>query len=361
MLMSRKVRVGIIGFGNIAKGAHLSGYMKSKDCEVTAVCDIDDTRLADAVQICNLPEDHCFRDYKDLIASDFVDAVDICTPNHVHYEAAKEAIRTGKPISIEKPVTMNYKEGLDLLENAQKANVPTFVCFSWRYRPHIRFMKSIIDRNEIGELYHIYIRCIRDSGLWPNRKLEWRFQKDKAGSGVLGDLGSHMIDIVRFFGQEFEGVYADSGIIVKQRQRIDTGEIDNVTTDDWANINARLKNGAGTTIAISRCATTISDLVEIELFGKNGTIKYTYFENKHTIEICAGSTDMTGKGRHIITPPDSFAVNQSQCFIDVVKGKKDPYTATLEDGVKCQSVIDAALKSVESQRYVKIPEITDLP
>ncbi|HHV95985.1 MAG TPA: Gfo/Idh/MocA family oxidoreductase [Clostridiaceae bacterium] len=357
--MNKKIRVGIIGFGNIAKGAHLPGYMHSEDCEVTAICDSDDSRLAYAAQICNLPKENCFKNYKDLITSDFVDVVDICTPNHMHYEVAQKAIQAGKPFSIEKPVAMNYKESLDLLERAQKTNIPTFVCFTWRYRQHIRFMKSVIDRNEIGELYHIYIRCIKDSGLWLNRKLEWRFQKDKAGSGVLGDLGSHMFDIIRFFGQEFEGVYADSGIIVKQRQRIDSDEIDNVTTDDWSNIIAKLKNGVSATIALSRCATTISDLIEIELFGKNGAIKYTYFDGKQTIEICTGITDISGKGRHTITPPESFVASQSQCFIDLVKGKKDPYIATLEDGVKCQSVIDAALKSIEERRYVEISEITE--
>ena len=361
--MGKKVRVGIIGFGGIANAVHLPGYRGcQEDAEIVAVCDIDDKALQRAATALGLPEDRLFKSYKDLIASDFVDAVDICTPNDVHCEIANEAIKAGKPFSVEKPIGLEYGEALTLYENAQKAGVPSFVCFSWRYRQHTRYLKHLIDSGEIGKLHHIYIRCIKDSGLWEGRRLEWRFDKDKAGTGVLGDLGSHMIDITRFLGEEFVNVSADCGIIIDKRQKLDSDEIAEVTTDDWCNIIGRLKSNIGVTIALSRVATTIDDLIEFELFGEKGTIKFKYQWSpsggvENSIEICAGSIDTKGSGRHNITPPESFASNQSKSFVDTVKGIIDPYAAQMTDGLECQKVLDAALLSVKTGRTVNISEI----
>ncbi|MDD2418637.1 MAG: Gfo/Idh/MocA family oxidoreductase [Oscillospiraceae bacterium] len=356
--MSKKIRIGIVGFGGIARGAHLPGYVACKDdVEVVAVCDIDDNALAIAAEKCGLPQERLFHDYKDLISSNFVDAVDICTPNYIHCEIANEVLKAGKPFSVEKPAGINYREVLSLYNNVKKANVPAFVCFSWRYKPYTRYIKHLIDRGEIGNLYHIYVRCIKNSGLWEGRRLEWRFDKEKAGTGVLGDLGSHMIDITRFFGEEFESVFAQSGIIVKKRQKIGSDEIAEVTTDDWCNIAGKLKSNIGVTIAVSRCATTIDDLIEFELFGDNGTIKYTYLNRTQNIEICVGKTDMEGNGRHNIVPPQSFHANQSKSFVDLVNGKIDAYTAQLIQGVECQKVLEAAELSINTGRSIKISEL----
>ncbi|MCL2517688.1 MAG: Gfo/Idh/MocA family oxidoreductase [Oscillospiraceae bacterium] len=353
--MDKKVRIGIIGFGGIARGAHLPGYKKCADeVEITAVCDIDDNALAAAATACNLPQDRLFKNYKNLIACAFVDAVDICTPNYVHCEIATDAVNAGKPFSVEKPVGINYDEVLALYNKAQNAGIPAFVCFTWRYRQYIRYIKSIIDKGVIGKLYHVYIRCIKESGLWKGRKLEWRFDKDKAGSGVLGDLGSHMIDITRFLGEEFESVCANSGTIVPTRQKIgsdENGKADygEVTTDDWCNIIGMLKSGASVTIALSRCANTIEDLIEFELYGEKGAIKYTYMNGAQSIEYSTPENK-----RQILVPPESFSANQSKSYIDLINGKVDAYTSQLIHGLECQKVIDAALKSTVTGGFVKI-------
>ncbi len=348
-----KIRVGIIGVGGIARMIHIPGYQKSQDSIITAICDTDDETLAKAAKLYNIPEKRCFKDYRDIIACDEVDAVDICTPNYLHCRIANEAIAHGKPFSVEKPVGMDYKETLDLYENAKRSNVPAVVCFSWRYRPYVRYMKNIVDSGEIGDLYHVYIRCIKNSGLIPGRKLEWRFDKDLAATGVLGDLSSHMFDITRFLGEEFKSVVADMGILVKERQRINSDEIGEVTTDDWCNILAKMESGTNITYQISRCATTIDDWIQVELYGKNGILLYKYWNGDQTIEI-----DVKKSGRQTLVPPPEFQAEQSQAFIDHINGKNDGLTALLEDGVKCQSVLDAALKSHETGRWVDIFEIT---
>lgn len=353
----KKQRIGIIGVGGIANGAHIPGYLECEDSIITAICDINEKRLNSVGEKLQIPKEGRFIDYNDLLNSGLVDAVDICTPNHVHCEIANAAVDLGFPFSVEKPIGVNYKETLELYKNVQKTKTPSFVCFSWRYRPYTRYVRDIVISGQLGNLYHIYIRCIKNSGLWEGRKLEWRFDKEKAGTGVLGDLGSHMIDITRFFGEEFDGVYAQSGIYVTERQKEDSNEIAQVTTDDWCNINAMTKNNVPVTIALSRCATTIDDLIEFEIIGENGRVKYMYENGKQNIEICIGKIDMEGKGTHNIIPPAKYQANQSKSFINMLNGKKDEYTSEIIQGVECQKVLEAAVLSIETERYVKISEL----
>ncbi|MBR2338280.1 MAG: Gfo/Idh/MocA family oxidoreductase [Clostridia bacterium] len=349
-----KVRIGMIGLGGVAHYGHLAGYLESTGYEITAVCDINEEHLHSMGDECGVPMDHRFTDYRDLIACEDVDAVDIATWNSVHCEIAKAAALAGKPFSVEKPVGMNYAESYDLQQTAAEKKVPSFVCLSWRYRPYTRYVKYLISGGKLGKLYHIYVRCIKESGLWPGRKREWRFDKSRAASGVLGDLGSHMIDIVRFWGQEFTSVYANSGIIIKERPSEETGEILPVDTDDWCNMIAELESGVSCTINLTRCATTVSDIIQFEVYGEKGRLVYTYEGGEQSILFVDNET----KKSEWLTPPEEFNAIQSQSYINLVQGIEDEYTAKIEQGVACQAVIDAALRSTEEHRVVTIAEIT---
>ena len=176
----KKVRIGIVGVGNIAiNWAHYPQYKKVENCEITAICDIDAAKLKKVGDDLNIPEKNRFTDYNDLIKCADVDAVDICTWNSVHCEIATAAAKAGKGFSIEKPVGMNYREVKKLSEVVKENGVKTFVCLSWRYRTYVRYMKHLIDSGKIGNLYHVYVRCIKDSGLWEGRKREFRVASPK--------------------------------------------------------------------------------------------------------------------------------------------------------------------------------------
>ena len=105
-------RIGSVGLGGISGGVHIPGIRASADLKLTALCDIDEKRLRERAEAYGIPEDHCFTDYRDLIACPDVDAVDISTPNNVHFEIAAAAARAGKPYGIEKPVTMDTAEAV---------------------------------------------------------------------------------------------------------------------------------------------------------------------------------------------------------------------------------------------------------
>lgn len=354
----KKQRIGLIGFGGICNSVHLRGYLEHTDkAEITAVCDINPEKLKLAKEKLGLSDAQLFENYIDLMDSGLVDAVDICTSNDAHCKIALAAIDRKIPFSIEKPLGRNLAEAKEVFERAKAENVKSFICFSWRYREYTRFVRDIIQQGKLGKLYHIYVRCIKNSGLWEGRKLEWRFDKNRAGTGVLGDLGSHMIDIARFWGEEIDGVFAQSGIWIKERQSETGDEILPVTTDDWTNMNMMTKNGVPVTVAVSRTATAIGDLIEFEAYGENGNIKFTYSSGNYKIISCIGEIDMAGKGSHEIVPPAKYKANQSLSFINMLNGIEDEYTAHLEHGIACQQVLEAAEISAKTGKYIKISDL----
>lgn len=353
----KKVRIGLIGTGGICNGVHIPGYLECADCEITAICDINPEALGKTAERLGLAKEACFTDYKELLTSGLVDAVDVATSNDCHVAIAIAALEAGFPVSVEKPIGIRFEESLQLLKKSKETGLPVFVCFSWRYRDFVRYMKSLIEQGKLGDLYHIYVECIKDSGLWKGRRLEWRFQKEKAGSGVLCDLGSHMFDAIRFFGEEVEGVFCDSGIIVKERQKLDSDEIAEVTTDDWDNIVCRLKSGIGATVKLSRTLTTQKDSITFEVIGSEGSLRFEYRAGEQRLLMCTGEDIAENIYREVEVPKEHRCAGQSSSFVNLVMGKRDAYMATIEEGIKSQAIIDAALLSSEEKRMVMISEM----
>ncbi|MEG0767282.1 MAG: Gfo/Idh/MocA family oxidoreductase [Clostridia bacterium] len=347
----QKTRIGLIGVGGIMHGVHIPGYLQDPRCEITAVCDIDPEALSKAATLLSLPEAHCFSDYHALMDSGLIDVVDIATPDVLHCPIAMEAVTHDLPFSVEKPMGMRYAEVKAVCDAAQAKGLPAVVCFSWHYNPHIRMMKRIIASGQLGKVYHLYVRCIKDSGLWVGRKLEWRFDGAQSASGVMGDLSSHMFDITRFLGQEFESVSADAGIFIKERQMLHSDLFAPVTTWDWCNVLARMESGANATFQISRTAQFESNWVQIEVFGQDGVLTFVCDAEGTRLTL------RTAAGKQVLTPDDTYTAVQSQAFLHVVQGQTDGMEATLQQGKRCQAALDAAYVSVTEHRWVTLAEV----
>lgn len=353
----KKVRIGLIGTGNICNGTHIPGYQKCGDCEITAICDSNPENLIRTGERLGIPEECRFSDYRKLLASGLADALDITTSNDCHVEIAIAALEAGYPVSVEKPIGINFEQSLKLLEKSKHTGLPVFVCFSWRYQGFVRYMKHLITEGTLGQLYHIYVECIKNSGLWKGRPLEWRFQEEKAGSGVLGDLGSHMFDAIRFFGEEVVGVYCDGGIIIRQRPLPGSDEMGEVTTDDWDNVVCRLKSGIGAAVKLSRTMTTQNDCITFEVVGSAGGMRFEYRGGKQRLLLCAGDDIRENRYREISVPEEFACEAQSISFVNLLLGRPDCYAATIEDGIYSQAIVDAAKMSASLARQVKISEL----
>lgn len=355
-----KKRIGLIGCGGIMNGSHIPGYLTCPDCEITAICDISPDALKRTGDRLGIPEEHRYLSHKDLLASGLCDAVDIATSNDAHVPIALDALDAGYPVSVEKPIGLDFGESAALLKKSQETGLPVFVCFTWRYRLLPRYMKKLVDDGILGKLYHVYIRCVKDSGLWAGRRLEWRFEEKRAGTGVLCDLGSHMFDMVRFFGEEFENVYCDRGIIIKERQKLDSDEWGEVTTDDWSNVICHLKSGISANVIISRCTTNEKENIEFYLVGEKGSLKFVYNEGDQYLEKCTGEDTKTNTFVRIDPPADFTAGGQSRSYIDLLNGHPDEYAAEILEGLRSQAAVDAAKLSSETGRAITVRELYEM-
>ncbi len=348
----RKLRIGIIGCGNISR-THVGQLLKVNEAEITAICDIDESQLKRVGDWANVPEEYRFKDYKDLINCDKVDAVEICTPNYLHTKMALDVIAAGKPLNIEKPIDINHIAALPLKAALEKTPVNNMMCFSYRFRPSVRFAKHLMEQNIIGDIISVNVEYLKDSAFYPGRRLEWRFVKALAGTGVLGDLGVHLVDMATFLCGDITEVSGNTGIVVKERKRLDSEEIAPVETDDYSTFTAKFKNGAYGTFNITRAAVGQANTIKYDIYGTNGVISFN-LNNPDVIYVCSGELDIECKHIRELKVPAKYRLEQEQAFVNSCLGKPDTYHPTVDDGIRCQKILDAVLESSEKKCWVDI-------
>lgn len=272
----KKVRIGLIGVGGIAQGAHLPPLSESPDVEITALCDINPDTLKKVGDRYGVPESRRFSDYRDLVSCPEVDAVEVCTPNNYHIPCALAAVQAGKAVNVEKPLARSCQEAQPLLDLLKEKPVVNMMCFSYRFRPAVQYAKHLLDEGLLGDIVSVSVEYLKDSAFWEGRRLDWRFDKTIAGTGVLGDLGAHLVDMTRYLLGDFKEVSADCGTVVKTRKRLDSEEYAPVTTDDYCHFIARLGEDGQTfaNFTISRCCIGQGNTIRYDIYGSKGVISF---------------------------------------------------------------------------------------
>lgn len=347
------VRIGIIGVGGIANSVHIPGINSANGGVLTAICDIDREALKRTGDKYNIPEHLRFENYIDLINCSEVDAVEICTPNYLHVKMAADAARAGKPINVEKPLSVNYDEAKKMYDVLEKHNVPNMMCFSYRFKPAVRYAKEVMKRGLLGDILSVNVEYLKSSAFWEGRRLDWRFIKEYAGTGVLGDLGVHLIDMAQFLVGDITSVCAKAGTIVKQRKKLDSEELGEVETDDFCNFMATFECGANGMFAITRCAIGHDNTIKYDIFGTKGVLSFN-LNNPDELRLCIGEIDVESYGMHTVRVPDKYKITQEQMFIDLVSGKECQYLPTVADGIEGQKILDSLLESSESGKWINI-------
>lgn len=349
-------RIGIIGVGGIANNVHITELLKIAECKITAICDVDEKSIAKTKE--KVGDVLVFTDYRDLIDSGEVDAVEICTPNHIHVEIAEYAAKKGLPINVEKPLGLSVAECERLGRTISENNVLNMMCFSYRFKPAVRWAKSMIDEGKLGEIVSVNVEYSKSSAFWQGRRLDWRFVKKYAGTGVLGDLGVHLIDMAQLLIGDFVSVSANAGIVVKERKLLDSEEMGKVETDDYCNFIADLKDRrtgkpVSATFSITRCALGHANTIRFDLYGTEGSISFN-LNNFNELTYCDDKKDGFSAKLETTTVPEKYSMTQEKAFIDALNGSFCDYFPTIEDGIKCQKVLDAVERSAESKTVVKI-------
>ncbi len=312
-------------------------------------------------------------DWREVVRRKDIDIVDIATPGESHAEIAIEAAKAGKVVFCEKPLANTMKEAEKMLATVRKAGVLHMICHNYRRAPAVMLAKQLIDEGKLGRLYHYRGTYLQDWVADPNVPLFWRLRKESAGSGALGDIASHSLDLARFLVGEISEVTGALETFVKERPLPDNPKKKGkVTVDDASASVVRFDNGALGTIEASRFATGRKNYNRFEINGSKGSIAFN-LERMNELDVYLTGDDPAVQGFHNVMVtngashpyfshwwPEGHIIGYEHTFIHTVYdlleaiAKNTMPTPNFEDGVRNQKVLDAMEKAAMTRRWVKV-------
>ncbi len=223
-------------------------------------------------------------DWRQTVARPDVDLVDISTPGDQHCEMALATAKAGKHIVCEKPLANTLAEARQMLAAVEKAGVRHLLMHNYRRVPAVTLAKRLIAEGRLGKIYHFRARYLQDWAMSPDLHLVWRFSKASAGSGALGDLGAHIIDLARYLCGEITQIAATLETFIKQRPaEPGSSRKKKVTVDDAAEMLVRFQSGAIGTLEASRFARGRKNQNTFEINGAKGSISFD-LEHLNTLQ-----------------------------------------------------------------------------
>ena len=338
-------KFGIIGVGKICQGCHLPAYDKIDDVEIVALCDINEQRLNEVGK--KYPNAKLYKDYKEMIDNEELDAVDICTPNNIHSLAAVYALEHGLNVMCEKPDAVSVSEAEKMKNAAEQSGKALMVMRNNRYRPSTKFLKQYIAEGKMGEIYAGRCGWIRRRGIpgWGG----WFTDKEQAGGGPLIDLGVHIIDLSMYLMGNAKPVTV-SGCTYLKFPHTSYSKID---VEDLAMGFIRFDNGACLQIEFSWASNIPSDQMFVELRGTKAGSRMSGIDRKFEI-----FTEECGVNTYVRPEIDDYSgmphhEGNIRHFIDVLNGKAEP-DFTPEQGLNMVKILEALYKSAELGHEIQL-------
>jgi predicted dehydrogenase len=288
-------------------------------------------------------------DWRALVADDRVQLFDNAGPNNLHAEPTIAAAEAGKHVICEKPLGRDAAESYETWQRVAAAGVKHMCAFNYRFVPAVRLARQIIESGELGEIQHFRGAYLQE---WGTTEGEiWRFEKATAGSGALGDLGAHVVDLARYLVGEIERVSAMTQTFMPGRD-----------VDDAVESTVKFENGAVGTIEASRFCQGRKNHFTWEINGSKGSLVFD-LERLNELEYSEGNagfrTVLVSEADHpfwehwwpqghIIGWEHTF-VHELHHLLTAIRDDTDvaPHGATLEDGYRAAEVCDAMLRSAE--------------
>jgi predicted dehydrogenase len=356
-----EIGVGMIGCGFMGK-AHSLGY---RDVDVIASAEVPRPRLLglygrDAGRLEEARSRYGWQrgvaDWRELIADPDIQLIDNVGPNRLHVEPTLAAAAAGKHVYIEKPLAPTADEAYQMWVAVERAGVKHMCAFNYRFFPALQLARRMISSGELGEIHHFRSNFLLSSSLDQNRGIGWRDEKASAGSGALGDLGAHHIDISRFL-MNADPVKAQ-GLARIAVPRTSDGH--NIENDDFFVAILEYNNGAVGVLEASRVAGGHLVTSRIEVDGSKGSIQFSMQRlnelrvsgSDHTFQSIAAlrsgdpyQTNWFPAG-HPLGWVDSFS-HEAMHVLGAIGGLHDvaPLGSTFRDGYFCAEVVEAILRS----------------
>jgi predicted dehydrogenase len=376
------LRVGMVGYAFMG-AAHSQGWRTvgrvfdlPRRPVLAAICGRDATAVRAAADRHGWAAAET--DWRALIARDDIDLVDICTPGDSHAEIALAALAAGKHVLCEKPLANTVEEASAMTAAAEAASARgqlAMVGFNYRRVPATAFARTMVAEGRLGRLRHVRVTYLQDWLVDPEFPLTWRLRKELAGSGALGDLGAHIVDLAQYLaGERLTGVSALTETFVRERplpvgassglSSVASAGTGQVTVDDAALFTGRFTSGAIASFEATRYATGRKNALRIELNGEKGSLAFD-LERLNELSYHDGTEPGARAGfrRILVTEPDHpyldawwppghglgyehTFVHQARDLVHAIAEGRQP-EPSFADGLQVQRVLAAVEESAE--------------
>lgn len=385
----KQLNIGLVGYKFMGK-AHSNALARlpmffdlDAEIKMKCICGRDPEWVAQSAK--KFGWDEYETSWEKLVARDDIDVIDITAPSNAHHGIAIAAAQNGKHVFCEKPLALNLADAREMLETVQKAGVKHQIGFNYRFAPAIQLAKKIITDGKLGTIRHVRAYYLQDFITDPEFPLVWRLQKSVCGSGSLGDLGAHFIDLARFLVGDFKSVMGMQKTFIKSRPIVERmegltanaqsdaprGEVD---VDDGSVFIAEFECGALGVFEATRFSAGHKNDLFIEVSGDRGSIKFT-FERMNELEYFSADDEEGLQGFHLIQASEGghpymshwwpvghvigyehTFVHEFYEFMQAIANDK-PTIPNFADGVECSRVIEAVELSAQRRAIVDIASL----
>ena len=364
----REIGVGMLGYAFMGK-AHSNAYRKIAYMtwpppllpRLVSISGRNEDAVAEAARRYGF--DGYTTDWREQVADDRIELFDNGGPNNLHAEPTIAAAKAGKHVFCEKPLGRTAEESYDTWQAAKEAGVKHMCAFNYRFVPAVRLAREMLDAGELGDVYHFRGRYLQEWGDIDDEV--WRFERSAAGSGALGDLGAHVIDLARYLVGEIESVSGTTRTFKEDRD-----------VDDAVEAVVEFAGGAVGTLEASRFCPGRKNAFAWEINGSKGSIAFD-LERLNELQVhLVGSrpgeraqgfrTVLVSEADHPFWEhwwPHGHIIGWEHSFVHEIHhllraiaedGEVGPHGATFEDGYRCAEVCDAVGRSSESGRREEV-------
>ena len=366
----KKLGVGVIGANRWAQSAHLPAFAAHERVQLVAICDVVPERAL-AMQA-QFGADKVYFDHRELLADPEIQAVDVCTPTQTHLALSLDAIAAGKHVLCEKPLHTQAGPAFAAAAAAAAKNVRTKLGFTFRYSPAIRQIRRWIADGELGDIFHIHGFEQNSQFLdpdFPLRQLAADAPRDRLVPASIIGYGSHLLDLMRWLGGEFQSVAASMRNFVPERQVLGMNGRQRIQVEDATVALVEFASGAQGLVQSSYIAVGNYPGVEIRVYGSKGaaiarliteggiaeTLKRASAEAVEFENVTLDAAHLP-PGTTLETPwPELYYRNLIRHFADEIL-QDSAEECTFHDGAKSQQIVDAIIAAHAERRWIRLPE-----
>jgi len=365
------IRVGVLGAGAWARGAHLPGYRRDPRCRVVAVADVEIDRARQAAQEFGIPD--AVADARAVIQRDDIDLIDVCTPSHTHFELAWSALEAGKHVLCEKPVAYDFRDTRRARDLARQKGLKTKVGLTFRYSPAMRYMRELVAGGFIGTPF--IFNGYEQNSQWldpmnPLRQVDPDADPSVLQVSSLEGYGAPIIDLAHLFvGSDLSQVVGTMRNFIPDRMVRQTGRMMRMNIDDGDIFIGEFENGALCSVQTSFVTVGNYPGIEARVFGSKGALICRLVEEEGICETLKAATPDQVEFRELeiparCYPPGGsreeswrtlFYANLVSSFISEILSGDSANEGDFGDGAWVQEVINAVEQSFRERRWVSLP------